>query len=136
MPPADAERARRALDAEFAKEIETGAMNPARVAEGLSTVAVVGSRMKHTPGVVGKIFGVLGRNGISVCATAAGALEMNLSFVVERTQLRKALNVIHDSFFLSTYQELNLFVCGVGTVGQACWRRLPRSGRASCTAAG
>lgn len=119
MPPADAERARRALDAEFAKEIETGAMNPARVAEGLSTVAVVGSRMKHTPGVVGKIFGVLGRNGISVCATAAGALEMNLSFVVERTQLRKALNVIHDSFFLSTYQELNLFVCGVGTVGSS-----------------
>lgn len=124
MPPADAERACRALDAEFAKEIENGAMNPAIVATGLSTVAVVGSRMKHTPGIMGKLFGVLGRNGINVCATSAGALEMNLSFVVEQTQLRKALNVIHDSFFLSDYRELNLFVCGVGTVGRSLLKQL------------
>lgn len=124
MSPADAPRACEALDEEFAKEIENGAMNKAMKADGLATVAVVGSGMKHIPGIAGKLFGVLGRNGISVNATALGALEMNLSFVVAQTQLRKALNVIHDSFFLSDYQELNLFVCGVGTVGDSLLQQI------------
>jgi aspartokinase/homoserine dehydrogenase 1 len=73
--------------------------------------------MKHTPGIAGKLFGTLGRNGISVIACAQGASETNISFVVERKSLRKSLNVIHDSFFLSEYQVLNVFLCGVGTVG-------------------
>ena len=73
--------------------------------------------MKHTPGIAGKLFGTLGRNGISVIACAQGASETNISFVISQDYLRKALNVIHDSFFLSEYQELNLFICGVGTVG-------------------
>ncbi len=119
MTAADARRACRALDKEFAPEIAAGAMYPAKLDDGLSTVAVVGERMKHTPGIAGRLFGVLGRNGISVIALAQGALEMNLSFVIERQQLRKALGVIHDSFFLSDYQELNLFVCGTGTVGSS-----------------
>ena len=113
----DGEKARRVLDAEFAKEIAMGAMNPAILTGDLSTVAVVGDKMKHTPGVAGKLFGVLGRNGINIVAMAQGATETNVSFVVARDLLRKSLNVIHDSFFLSEYQVLNLFVCGVGTVG-------------------
>jgi aspartokinase/homoserine dehydrogenase 1 len=75
--------------------------------------------MKHTPGIAGKLFGTLGRNGISVIACAQGASETNISFVVESKSLRKTLNVIHDSFFLSEYQVLNLFICGVGTVGSS-----------------
>ena len=75
--------------------------------------------MKHTPGIAGKLFGTLGRNGINVIACAQGASETNISFVVARESLRKTLNVIHDSFFLSEYQVLNLFVCGVGTVGSS-----------------
>lgn len=117
MTPDDARRACRLLDEEFGREIADGAMNPAVLLDGLATVAVVGEGMKRTPGIAGKLFSVLGRNGISVSAVAQGALEMNLSFVVDRPLLRKALNVLHDSFFLSEYQELNLFVCGVGTVG-------------------
>lgn len=117
VTPQDGPRACQLLDEAFAKEITDGAMSPAQLREGLATVAVVGERMKHSSGVVGKLFSVLGRNGISICAVAQGALEMNVSFVVERAQLRKTLNVIHDSFFLSEYQELNLFVCGTGTVG-------------------
>ena len=109
MTEADARRACNALDREFANEIADGAMYPALLDNGLATVAVVGERMKHTPGIAGRLFGVLGRNGISVIALAQGALETNLSFVIDRKQLRKALNVIHDSCFLSTYQELNLF---------------------------
>ena len=85
--------------------------------KGLATIAVVGENMKHTPGIAGKLFGTLGRSGISVIACAQGASETNISFVVDSKYLRKALNAIHDSFFLSEYKVLNLFVCGVGTVG-------------------
>lgn len=113
----DAEEACRVLNAEFAKEIEDGAMFPMRAEQGLATVAIVGENMKHTPGIAGKLFNALGRSGISVIACAQGASETNISFVIEATHLRKALNVIHDSFFLSEYQVLNLFICGVGTVG-------------------
>lgn len=113
----DAEEACRVLNAEFAKEIEDGAMFPMRAEQGLATVAIVGENMKHTPGIAGKLFNALGRSGISVIACAQGASETNISFVINATHLRKALNVIHDSFFLSEYQVLNLFICGVGTVG-------------------
>ena len=105
------------LNGEFAKEIETGAMFPMHAESGLATIAIVGENMKHTPGIAGKLFGTLGRSGISVIACAQGASETNISFVVDSTYLRKALNVLHDSFFLSEYKVLNLFVCGVGTVG-------------------
>lgn len=113
----DAEEACRVLNAEFAKEIEDGAMYAMRAEQGLATVAIVGENMKHTPGIAGKLFNALGRSGISVIACAQGASETNISFVISATHLRKALNVIHDSFFLSEYQVLNLFICGVGTVG-------------------
>ncbi len=113
----DAKRAVALLDAEFAKEIETGAMFPMHAESHLATIAIVGENMKHTPGIAGKLFGTLGRSGISVIACAQGASETNISFVVDGRYLRKALNVIHDSFFLSEYKVLNLFICGVGTVG-------------------
>ena len=115
----DAEQACEVLNAEFAKEIEMGAMYKMSLESNLATVAVVGENMKHTPGIAGKLFGTLGRNGISVIACAQGASETNISFVVESKSLRKTLNVIHDSFFLSEYQVLNLFICGVGTVGSS-----------------
>lgn len=113
----DAKAAVDVLNGEFAKEIETGAMFPMHAESGLATIAIVGENMKHTPGIAGKLFGTLGRSGISVIACAQGASETNISFVVDSTYLRKALNVLHDSFFLSEYKVLNLFVCGVGTVG-------------------
>ena len=113
----DAEEAVRVLNEEFSKEILTGAMFPMIQESGLSTIAIVGENMKHTPGIAGKLFGTLGRSGISVIACAQGASETNISFVVESKYLRKSLNVIHDSFFLSEYKVLNLFICGVGTVG-------------------
>lgn len=113
----DAELACAVLNEEFAKEIEMGEISPIVALENLATVAIVGENMKQTPGIAGKLFGTLGRNGINVIACAQGASETNISFVVERNSLRKTLNVIHDSFFLSEYQVLNLFICGVGTVG-------------------
>lgn len=113
----DAQEAVDVLNNEFAHEIETGAMYPMHAESGLATIAIVGENMKHTPGIAGKLFGTLGRSGISVIACAQGASETNISFVIDSKFLRKALNVLHDSFFLSEYKVLNLFVCGVGTVG-------------------
>ena len=113
----DAVEACRVLSEEFAKEIADGSMYEPQAEGGLATVAVVGENMKHTPGIAGKLFGTLGRSGISVIACAQGASETNISFVINANYLRKALNVIHDSFFLSEYSVLNLFICGVGTVG-------------------
>ena len=115
----DAELACEVLNAEFAKEIEMGEISPMMAEGNLATVAIVGENMKHTPGIAGKLFGTLGRNGINVIACAQGASETNISFVVEASSLRKTLNVIHDSFFLSEYQVLNLFICGIGTVGNS-----------------
>lgn len=115
----DAELACKVLDEEFAKEIEMGEISPMKAEGGLATVAIVGENMKHTPGIAGKLFGTLGRNGINVIACAQGASETNISFVVNGSSLRKTLNVIHDSFFLSEYQVLNLFICGIGTVGHS-----------------
>ena len=113
----DAALACEVLNEEFSKEIEMGEISPVVAEMNLATIAIVGENMKHTPGIAGKLFGTLGRNGISVIACAQGASETNISFVVESKSLRKSLNVIHDSFFLSEYQVLNLFICGTGTVG-------------------
>ena len=124
VTPADAQRACEILDAEFSREIAAGAMNPAGCRTGLSTVAVVGENLRHHTGTVGRLFSVLGRNGIGVNAVALGALEMSVSFVIERSMLRKALNVLHDSFFMGNREELNLFICGTGTVGDQLIRQL------------
>lgn len=105
------------LNKEFAHEIAEGSMMPVQLMTDLATVAIVGENMKSNAGIAGKLFSVLGRNGISIIACAQGTEERNISFVVDKKFLRKSLNVIHDSFFLSVYQELNVFICGIGTVG-------------------
>jgi aspartokinase/homoserine dehydrogenase 1 len=105
------------LNEEFATERARGEINDMVVKKDLVTVAIVGEFMKHTPGIAGKLFGTLGRAGISVIACAQGASEINISFVIKKKYLRKALNSIHDSFFLSEYKMLNLFIIGIGTVG-------------------
>ena len=106
-----------ALTQEFAEEIKVGSMYPMLVQQGLAAVSIVGENMRNVPGVAGKLFGTLGRNGISVIAFAQGAKETNISFVVPAQQLSKTMNVLHDSFFLSENKVLNVFICGVGTVG-------------------
>lgn len=113
----DASKAVDVLNHEFGAEIEDGAMFPMHAESNLATIAIVGENMKHTPGIAGKLFGTLGRSGISVIACAQGASETNISFVIDSQYLRKSLNVLHDSFFLSEYNVLNLFICGIGTVG-------------------
>ncbi|MBD5186139.1 MAG: bifunctional aspartate kinase/homoserine dehydrogenase I [Bacteroidales bacterium] len=113
-----AEAALAALREEFASELAEGRISSISAQHDLATVAIVGENMKNNSAVAGKLFNTLGRNGISVIAFSQGASETNISFVIDLRNLSKALNVIHDSFFLSQTQVLNLFICGTGTVGR------------------
>jgi aspartokinase/homoserine dehydrogenase 1 len=115
--PSDTERAIRAIEREFESEIKLRNELSIRVERELSIIAIVGERMKNTPGISANLFTSLGRNGISVIATAQGSSELNISVVIKKESLRKALNVIHEGFFLSHYKELHLFLVGIGTVG-------------------
>ncbi|MBN1822335.1 MAG: bifunctional aspartate kinase/homoserine dehydrogenase I [Prolixibacteraceae bacterium] len=112
-----AERAEIAINNEFEREIIKNQINPIVIESKLSIVAIVGENMKHTTGIAGKLFNTIGRNGINVVAIAQGASELNISWVVKNTDLRKTLNVVHESFFLSENIELNVFLMGIGTVG-------------------
>lgn len=114
----DARTAAQVISDEFRIELQRGELTGVEITDNLATVAIVGENMKHTAGIAGKLFNTLGRNGISVIACAQGATETNISFVIENPNLTKALNVIHDSFFLSETQVLNLFVVGIGNVGR------------------
>lgn len=123
---ADADRAVKALEDEFMVELQTGELNPMQVEHNLATVAVVGENMRHASGVAGKLFNTLGRNGINVIACAQGASETNISIVIDLKNEKKALSVIHDSFFLSDTQVLNLFIIGIGNIGCHLLRQLAR----------
>ena len=123
---ADADLAVQVLKDEFSAELQSGELSEITPARNLATVAIVGENMKHTTGIAGKLFNTLGRNGISIIACSQGASETNISFVINLKNLRKALNVIHDSFFLSETQVLNLFIVGVGTVGRHLLQQIRR----------
>jgi len=113
----DAEEAAKALEYEFEREISYKHINSIFVEKDMAIVAIVGERMKHTSGVAGRLFRSIGANGINLFAIAQGASELNISFVIKDNNLRKALNVIHEAFFLINYQVLNIYLTGVGTVG-------------------
>lgn len=113
----DAKLAVKVIEEEFAHEISLGSINRIQSESDLATVAIVGEDMKYTPGIAGRLFETLGKSGISVLALAQGASEVNISFVIRNKYLKKAINSIHDSFFLSDYKVLNLFITGIGTVG-------------------
>ncbi|MBN1924863.1 MAG: bifunctional aspartate kinase/homoserine dehydrogenase I [Prolixibacteraceae bacterium] len=102
---------------EFEHEIKIGHINGVKVEDDLSIVAIVGENMRESSGIAGKLFNTIGKNGVNVRAIAQGASELNISWVIKTSDLRKTLNVVHESFFLTTYKELNLFLMGIGTVG-------------------
>lgn len=111
------ESAREAIQTEFEKEIASGQISKIEMESNLSVVAIVGENMKHTTGIAGKLFSTMGKSGVNIIAIAQGASELNISWVVKTDELRKTLNVVHESFFLSENVELNVFLMGIGTVG-------------------
>ncbi|MDR0565667.1 MAG: bifunctional aspartate kinase/homoserine dehydrogenase I [Prevotellaceae bacterium] len=116
IAPEHVEQARQTIEAEFEAEIRHRTIG-LRVEEKMSIIAIVGENMKRMPGISGKLFNALGKNGVNVVAIAQGSSELNISTVVHKLNLRKALNVIHEAFFLSGYREVHLYIAGVGTVG-------------------
>jgi aspartokinase/homoserine dehydrogenase 1 len=109
--------AKKTIDQSFAHEIETGKVEPLNVETELAIIALVGDNMKSHPGISGKMFGALGRNGVNVRAIAQGSSERNISAVISMSDVKKALNVLHEEFFETTYKQINLFIAGVGNVG-------------------
>ncbi|MEJ2194389.1 MAG: bifunctional aspartate kinase/homoserine dehydrogenase I [Ignavibacteriaceae bacterium] len=117
VAPSDSERAKNIIEEEFSLEIETKQIDPPIVETNLSVIAVVGENMRKTPGISGRLFQALGNNGINVVTIAQGSSELNISVAVPKQDEVKALNAIHDSFFLSETRSLNLFFVGTGLVG-------------------
>jgi len=115
--PSDAEAANDAIKEEYAQEIASGTIEEPTIEKDLSIVAVVGAKMKKLSGISGKFFHALGRNGVNVVAIAQGSSEMNISAVIARQDEKKALNAIHEAFFLSGVRSVNLFLLGTGLIG-------------------
>jgi bifunctional aspartokinase / homoserine dehydrogenase 1 len=110
-------KAKQAVDAAFANEIALQKVEPLKVEEELSIVALVGESMKNHTGISGRMFGALGRNGVNVRAIAQGSSEKNISAVISTGDVRKAINVLHEEFFETTYKQVNLYITGTGNVG-------------------
>jgi bifunctional aspartokinase / homoserine dehydrogenase 1 len=115
--PNDAVVAKRVIASEFREEIDAGQIDEIRLEEDLSVIAVVGDNMRQIPGIAGRVFSALGRNGINIVAIAQGSSERNISFVVDRKNEKKAMNTLHDAFFLSGVKTMNLYLVGVGLIG-------------------
>ncbi len=115
--PDDAKKAKALIQQEFELELEAGKLDPVKIEENLSVLAIVGENMKQTPGISGKLFSALGRNGVNVVAIAQGSSEYNISVIINQYDLKKALNAVHDAFFSELQKTLNVFIVGVGKIG-------------------
>ncbi|MBL7926752.1 MAG: bifunctional aspartate kinase/homoserine dehydrogenase I [Bacteroidia bacterium] len=113
-----ASHAKKVVDEAFHYEILTKLIEPLQIEQSLSIVAVVGDNMKNHSGISGRMFAALGRNGINIRAIAQGSSEKNISAVIKTHDVRKAINVLHESFFENQYKQVNLFLVGVGNVGK------------------
>ncbi|HEX5169324.1 MAG TPA: bifunctional aspartate kinase/homoserine dehydrogenase I [Cyclobacteriaceae bacterium] len=113
-----ARRAKTAIEKEFQYEIQNEEMEKVMVENDFSIVAVVGEGMKHNPGTSGRMFSGLGKNGVNVYAIAQGSSELNISAVVRQVDISKALNALHEAFFLSDRKVLNVFLVGTGLIGK------------------
>lgn len=120
----EAEKAIDAISEEFRKELEEQLIDSLKAESGLCVMAVIGEQMKNVPGVAGRLFEALGKNGINIKAIAQGSSELNISFVIDKSEESKALNAIHDSFFLSDTKRIHLFMIGVGLIGSTLLRQI------------
>ncbi len=113
----DAKNAKKAIEKAFEPEVKSGLIDEVLVETDLNIIAIVSEQMRKQPGVAGKLFTSLGREGINIMAIAQGSSECNISFVVNKSDEIKALNLIHDAFFLSAYKDINIFMIGIGVIG-------------------
>ena len=126
IAPEDAITTRTAIEDEFILEIASGKINAVAIEEDLSIVAIVGENMKNTPGIAGKLFGTLSKNGINIIAIAQGSSELNVSVIIKEVHLSKALKALHGTFFLENRQSLNLYIVGTGLIGGTLLKQIKR----------
>jgi bifunctional aspartokinase / homoserine dehydrogenase 1 len=124
IAPRDISNARRVINREFDQDFDTGRLDKPDFDDTLSIIAVVGENMRHKRGLSGKVFSSLGRSGVNVIAIAQGSSELNISVVIDRRDISKAMNSIHDAMFLSPVKTLNVFFCGVGNIGSTLLRQI------------
>jgi len=117
VKPALAMKAKKRVERAFEYELQKGSIDPVKIEENLSVVAIIGENMRYRPGISGRLFQSLGKNGINAVAIAQGSSELNISVVINSSDEAKALNSLHESFFLSDTKELHLFMIGVGLIG-------------------
>jgi aspartokinase/homoserine dehydrogenase 1 len=129
IDPKDGKLAKSVIEAEFEREIEAGKIDGAYVEENMSIVAIIGENMAHTPGIAGKLFNSMGKNGINVAAIAQGSSERNLSIVIAQKDISKTLNTIHEVFFLSDVKTLNVFIVGIGLIGGTLIEQIRKQGK-------
>ena len=124
VQPDMAVRAKRRVEAAFEYEMNLGLVNPIKIEDDLSVVAIIGENMRYQPGIAGRLFQALGKNGINAVAIAQGSSELNISVVINRPDETKALNALHETFFLSDTKELHLFMVGVGLIGNTLIKQI------------
>ena len=124
VQPGDTERARQVIEQEFELELLAKKLEHVVIEQNLAILAVVGENMKQTPGVSGKLFHSLGRNGVNVRAIAQGSCEYNISVIISSTDLAKALNAVHDAFFEQLTKTLYAFCLGTGNIGKTLFKQL------------
>ena len=117
VDPSSIPRAQQAVEEEFGLEVASGLIEPLHVEEKLAIISVVGENMRQAPGMSGRVFTALGSNGVNVVAIAQGSSELNISAVISERDEAKALNALHDEFFLSHAKTVNLWIVGVGLIG-------------------
>jgi aspartokinase/homoserine dehydrogenase 1 len=117
VQPMMANKAKKQVEKAFEYEINMGVVNPVKIESDLSVVAIIGENMRYQPGIAGRLFQGLGKNGINAVAIAQGSSELNISVVINRADEAKALNALHEAFFLSDTKELHIFMIGVGLIG-------------------
>ncbi|MBL6449806.1 bifunctional aspartate kinase/homoserine dehydrogenase I [Fulvivirga sp. 29W222] len=122
----DVKKSQLAIENEFTYELAMHKIDPIQIEKDLAIIALVGSNMKEKVGVSGTMFSVLGQNGINIKAIAQGSSEKNISVVIYEREVKKALNSLHESFFLSEKRRINLFMIGVGNVGAALIEQLKK----------
>jgi aspartokinase/homoserine dehydrogenase 1 len=126
VQPDYAGKAKKIVEEVFENERASGLVEPIKIEDNLSVVAVIGERMRYQPGIAGRLFQALGNNGVNVVAIAQGSSELNISVVLNREDETKALNVLHEAFFLSETTELNLFIVGTGLIGNTLLEQIRR----------
>jgi bifunctional aspartokinase / homoserine dehydrogenase 1 len=126
ISPEDAHMAKEIIEEEFQVELQAKKIDHIQVEDTLSIVAIIGENMRNTAGISGKMFSALGKNGINVVAIAQGSSELNISVVISRTDLSKALNALHEAFFLSDIKTLNVFLIGTGLIGSALLNQIEK----------